>query len=500
MNQTDVELNADTHFLSYIKEEIGDWPLVPNIKSKLTMTTDLNLSTKQPSGIFWGFEKILSQLTLLKMPFLLRFESNDFNNSKILMQIVVPANFCKLQNFFPNTTLTRKLFIRLIKQIRNSMFESLNGIEWNSFYTNDEFDLQLIEMIEVAKRIYFLNDERYHCARAKAHRPKVLNVLTLKELHAKLNEKFQALDFLEYKNFLNKNAGQVKLNDTTQVVISSLTLNYLTDLFTSIKNLNYTHEKLERAFKNLIYFHLIYSLVKPLEIFSTPHIHMSLPIRYYHAFLEYSKTLNEISPYESFRSMYRINREQNCAYSVIDAFSVVGSNEQIELQRLFLTEKFNSNTKNNTIQILENLLKITTKIIKDQEWISSTTKDNILKSLNNMGYLIVYSDTIFDKSEKNKANLDNNNYLLTSHYVENIFILKKRSYLKELDLIGMRQSERIRSKKYVFDIFLANLMYLKEHNTMLMPAGVLIEPIFESNNPYYLNYATIGNILNFYLN
>lgn len=38
-------------------------------------------------------------------------------------------------------------------------------------------------------------------------------------------------------------------------------------------------------------------------------------------------------------------------------------------------------------------------------------------------------------------------------------------------------------------------MYLKEHNTLLMPAGVLIEPIFDFNNPIYLNYATVGTYL-----
>jgi hypothetical protein len=476
--------------------EIGDWPLIPNMNSSLSsIVTDTEFSS---ATSFFGFENMLSKLTLLKMPFLLRFESNDFNNSKILMQIVVPLNFCKLQNFFPNSSLALHRFVKLVKQIRNFMFESLNDIEWNNFYTNDEFDMQLNEMVEVAKRIYFLNDERYHCAKARTGRQKTLNVFTLRELNSKLNENFRAFDFLEYINFINKYAGQVKLNDTTQVVISSLTLSYLSDLFKGIKELNFTQEKMKRAFKNLIYFHLIYSLVKPLEIFSTPHIHMSLPIRYYHAFLEYSKPLNEISPYESFRSMYRINREQNCAYSVIDAFSVVGSTEQVELQRLFLSEKFNSNIKNSTLKILDNLLQVTIEIIKDQEWISSITKNSILKSLNNMEHRIVYSDSIFDESEENKSkhvkiNSDmTSRYQLTRHYVKNIFILKKRSYLKELDLIGTRQSERIRSKKYVFDIFLANLMYLKEHNTMLMPAGVLIEPIYSVSSPVYLNYATIG--------
>ena len=121
-----------------------------------------------------------------------------------------------------------------------------------------------------------------------------------------------------------------------------------------------------------------------------------------------------------------------------------------------------------------------------------------------MEHRIVYSDSIFDESEENKSkyvkiNSDmTSRYQLTRHYVKNIFILKKRSYLKELDLIGTSQSERIRSKKYVFDIFLANLMYLKEHNTMLMPAGVLIEPIYSVSSPVYLNYATIGNFLYYY--
>ena len=455
-----------------MSNEIGDWPLVPNLNSANRTQFDVN-SHFLSENIF-GFEKILSKLTMLRAPFFFRFESNDFNNSRILMRIVVPLNFCNLQNFFPNTTFAKRGFAKLAKQIRNFMFESLNGVDWNNFYSNEDFVQQLDEMIELAKLIYFINDERFHCGKLKAGHSRVVNVLTINELNEKLNTNFLAFNFIDYVQFLNENADKVKLNASTQVVITSRTLSYLTDLFVGIKKLNYDQEHLRRAFKNLIYFNLLYSLVKPLEIFSTPHLHMSLPIRYYHAYLEYAKIHHRISPFESFKSLYRINQEQNCAYSVIDAFSVVGSVEQVELQRLFLTEKFNSNTKNITVEILDHLLAITVFVISNQDWISSNSKLNIFKSLNEMEHRIVYSDSIFDLSEENKPNLMDSRYKLTSHYIENIFILKKRSYQKEFELLNSRQNERIRNKKYVFDIFLANLMYLKEHNTMLMPAGVLI--------------------------
>ena len=474
LNQTDVELGADKQFYAYMLNEIGEWPLLPRLNTPRDERT-IRPGSEFGTSSYFGFEKLAAKLTSMRMPFLLRFESNDFNNTKILMQVVVPQNFCKLQNFFPNTSESKREFAKLAKQIRNYMFESFNGIEFNSnYYNSSYFEQQLEEMIALAQRVYFLNDEKYFCG-SRTPRPKSLNVLTLSELNDKLNANFSAFDFLEYIGYLNEHAELKKLNNQTQVVVSSLTLNYLSDVFRSIRELNYKQGQLRRAFKNLIYFHLIFSLVKPLEIFSTPHIHVALPIRYYHAFLEYSKILNDVSPIENFRSIYRINREQNCAYSVIDAFSVVGSVEQVELQRLFLTEKFNTRSKNLTIHILERLLEATYEIISDQDWIDPATKDSIYKSLKNMEHRVVYSDSIFDTYEKNKTKLIDTKYTLSDHYIENLFTLKKRSYQKEFDLLETRQTERIRSKKYVFDIFLANLMYLKEHNTMLMPAGVLIE-------------------------
>ena len=44
----------------------------------------------------------------------------------------------------------------------------------------------------------------------------------------------------------------------------------------------------------------------------------------------------------------------------------------------------------------------------------------------------------------------------------------------------------------IFDIFQANMFFLQQFNTMLVPATIFQEPVFSLENPYYLSYATIG--------
>ena len=495
LNQTDIEYNSDSQFLNLMLGEFGEWPMVP-LLNKNKNSNFKSTMAQYSSKSFLGIEDHLARLTSLRMPLLFRFESNDFNNSKILMQLVVPQDFCTLQNFLPNNSQTYNEFFKLATKIRNSMFESLNDVDiYNANYVYPvSFEVQVEEMIKLAKQLYFVNDNRYLCGQPRGGK-KTVNMLNAKELDEKLviskatNRKM--FDFLKYISYLSEGAT-TKIKEDTQVIISSLTLSFLNDLFNGLNNeLKFSQEQFRRAFTNFVYFHSIFSLVKPLELFSTPHIHVKFPIRYYHAFFEYSKRVNYVSPLDSFKSIYRINREQNCAYSVIDAFSVVDSLEQSELQRLFLTEKFDSRIKEVTSKMLESLINTSIEIVNKQDWIDEKTKEIIIENMNKMENRIVYSDSVFDpESIKNKSKQIH--YNLTNHYIENIFIITKKAYEKEFDLLETQQSQRIRSKKYVFDIFLANLMYFKEHNTLLMPAGVLIEPIFNVDNPIYLNYATIG--------
>jgi hypothetical protein len=144
-------------------------------------------------------------------------------------------------------------------------------------------------------------------------------------------------NFSKFVSFFNEKVNKTILNGKSQIFLSSMTVSYLRDLFISLEgNLSFDRSKFQRAFLNLAYFNAIFTLIRPLELFSVPHLHLKFPIRYYHAFFEYSEQINKIVPMENFKSLYRINREQNCAYTVIEAFSMTDSFEQTELQRFFL--------------------------------------------------------------------------------------------------------------------------------------------------------------------
>jgi hypothetical protein len=357
LNQTDIEYNSDGQFLNLMLGEFGEWPMVPLLNKNRNSNFKRTMAQYSSESAL-GIEDHLARLTSLRMPLLFRFESNDFNNSKILMQLVVPQDFCTMQNFLPNNSHTYSEFFKLATKIRNSMFESLNEVDvYNANYVYPvSFEAQVEEMIKLAKQLYFVNDNRYLCGQPRGGK-KTVNMLNAKELDEKLaiskSSNRKMFDFLKYISYLSEGAT-TKIKEDTQVIISSLTLSFLNDLFNGLSNeLKFSQEQFRRAFTNFVYFHSIFSLVKPLELFSTPHIHVKFPIRYYHAFFEYSKRVNYVSPLDSFKSIYRINREQNCAYSVIDAFSVVDSLEQSELQRLFLTEKFDPRIKEVTSEMLE---------------------------------------------------------------------------------------------------------------------------------------------------
>lgn len=421
VNQNSIEFASDFHFHEYMHTQLGPWPLVPYPNQGKTIL----YSNKS----LFGFEEHLAQLTLLRMPILLRFESDDFNHSTILMKIVIPEDFCHLQNFFPNTTKSRAEFKKMLKNIRNYMFETFQMTDSSNETSLDE---QINEMLALASQIFFLNNNDYRCGK-KSNKQISRYMKTINELHKLLNQNASSemlvFDFKRFISYLNADASK-KLTDDTQVIISSLGLNYLKDLFKGLAELNFTTEQFQRAFSNLIYFHSIYDLIKPLRIFSTAHIHVIFPIRYYHALFEYSKHVNKITPVDNFEMIYRINREQNCAYSVRDAFSIVDSDEQNELQRVFLTRKFNRNNKNKSNQILERLIKTSIDIVQKQDWIDMATKQRVLKQMAHMEHKIVYSDLIFEQNsgENNKPQ----KYNLTQSYLINKLILRKSPMLGSL--------------------------------------------------------------------
>jgi predicted metalloendopeptidase len=70
--------------------------------------------------------------------------------------------------------------------------------------------------------------------------------------------------------------------------------------------------------------------------------------------------------------------------------------------------------------------------------------------------------------------------------------MKKRNYEKEFDLVNTHQSVRMQNANTMIDLFSVNLFFFEQYNTLILPGGILYDPIFNTQNPAYMNYATVG--------
>lgn len=367
-----IEYDTDRYFLDYMSAEFSEWPL---------------LNAKSQKGRKIELEEHLAKLTTLRMPLLFRFESDDFNHSQILFKILVPEDFCLLQKFLPTNSSSKAyfFFFNLVNSIQKSMWEGVN--RYSSIEERPpQVDDQIVQMLKLAQKLYFLDNSRYKCGQPKTANQssynQKLNVLTIEQLQNQVigRRKSSLFDFGKYIYYLNKHVGGQsanKLKLSTSVIISNLALNYLHDLFEGLNErlLADGDENLQRAFLNFIYFHNLFSLIKPLDLFKpTPtlwqivHVNVLLPIKYYHMFFEYSKLVNNVTLLDNLINIFKLSREHNCAYSVIETFSVVDTHEQIELQRLFISRKLQPGTKKLADEMLNHLITTSNKILARQDW------------------------------------------------------------------------------------------------------------------------------------
>jgi predicted metalloendopeptidase len=567
-NPERIEQYADKEFVNFMQKEMGEWPLIAKSQIGNGMTgTGLSKELEQEKDDRKqeleqeredirekkqgnksklnqiNIEYYIHKLTKLQMPMLFRFASDDHNSSRILMHVLLPEDFCLKQQLYPKDKKTTIAFKTLMRNFRDYFYEAVNNVDYyasslsisNSTESSGSasgsdsgsfeslFEQQVDDMLDLANRFYFVNQNVYQCHQppsssgGSANRPSKYE-LTIDELNEKINKEQQQqqqqqqyqrqqqpqqqqplFDFAKYIGYLNDGAN-TKLPNNTKIVIKASTLKLLHDLLDGIEHkLNMSAARMQRALKNLVYFHTLVDILKPLYLFATPHLHITFPIRYYSALFEYTKRVYNESPISSFKSIHRVNAHKNCAYLVLEAFSVVDSLEIRELQRFYITHKFNENVKSETKRMLDILIESSHELIVEQAWIDESTKAAITRDLYEMDKIILYSDSIFDPAWLAEHNVSDKHsqyeYQLTQSYIVNKMLINMKNYEREFDLVGKSQRTRIRDKKHIFDIFLTNLIYLKDHNSLFMPIGTLIEPIFDMQQPTYLNYATIGSYL-----
>ena len=513
MNETDVELYSDMYFLEFMRSEFGEWPLIPIEKRNLNkFKNNLNVNnaaTFLPSTRY-GIENYLAKITILEMPFVFRFQIDVYEDLSLLMKLNTPEDFCVMQNFLPKTPRQTDAFYKLMKKISVLLLNSLNHNEKSylsllllSTDLDDEklFNTQIAEMLRLADHVYFLNDSKYRCG-TKRNLTKT-NLYTINQLNDILNANGSLFNFSQYFDYLNQVSLKKLDPATTQVIISEFSLNWLLDLLNGL-SFNMTRVEFERAFVNLLYFHSMFQMLKPVKLFTTPHYHMKFPFEYYQVFFEYEKLFNQNSqdnlPLQHMENFFRLKLEQNCAHAVYQEFSTINSGAQFELQHFFISKKFDRKKKTYAKDMFKNLVATAIEIMDMQDWIEHVTKQNVKLSINTLVEHIAYSDLIDEyfqnaKSNKNAKNSSSTGVpqsSLTDHFIINIFLTKQNHYKQEFELVNSNQMETMRNRNTIIDLFSVNLYYFEQFNIIMMPAGILYDPIFNLDYPSYLNYATIG--------
>lgn len=488
-----IEMSSDKDILNYLRNDLGDWPMVP-----------WNKSDNFTSNNEFQFEKYVANLSLLNIPLIFRFESDDINNTRILMRVITTRDYCAIQPLIPenNDKIKLEKFKRLLLQLKEYFYEDMPIMSVKDSHEQQNFTQQFDEMIELARIIYFINTDKYQCN--SKNKPNIINkdlILTVDQLNSEINKKNREknLPTFDFRKFINRINEKTNANfkPDSLIAIKTLNLNYLSDFFYNlgIKYNFHNDYKFERAMKNFAYFHTIFDTLQLTEVDS----HTSLPIRYYQAVYEYVKYVQAYyQPSLFFKNIFNLDREKSCAIILIDTFDIHASNEQYEFQKFYLNKKFNKNTKNFTKKMLDELIKTSIEQVKSQNWIDEEAQMKINEQFKSMEFRIAFSDNLYSSDNQINNNYYNQNsqglYKLSDSYINNRLILKKVAYAKQFELIHLKQTqvERIRSQKYIFSIFVANLLYLQAYNTMLMPAGTFIEPVFSIDFPMYLNFATVG--------
>lgn len=255
-------------------------------------------------------------------------------------------------------------------------------------------------MLQLARSIYMVDNPKYQCGVKRE--PTKSNILTIKEISRKINKHRQLFDMELYVSELNK-ASDTKLNETEQkVIVSDFILVWIEDIFTNLAG-SLNQKEFERSFKNIMFFHVILNMLKPVELLKFPHYHLRLPLIYYQSLFEYESVLENDNGLKlaKLQKIFKLSNKRNCAYSTYTLFSTSNSIEQLEIQVFFLKKKFDFAKKEYAQTMLTNLIKTALQIINSQSWIKNETKFNIQSNIKNLHKTIAYSELVNESIKSN---------------------------------------------------------------------------------------------------
>jgi len=150
------------------------------------------------------------------------------------------------------------------------------------------------------------------------------------------------------------------------------------------------------------------------------------------------------------------------------------------------TEKYVSKqVKKEVIDLTHVIKKAAIRRIRSAEWMSLETQVKAVAKVNKMGFKISHPTVWRDESrgEDFSATL----------LMKNLFSINEKDTQYGLEDIGRR--DKIKSDYWDSSTFEVNAFYYPDYNEMIIPAGILQPPFYDSNKSIAWNLGGIGNVI-----
>lgn len=164
-----------------------------------------------------------------------------------------------------------------------------------------------------------------------------------------------------------------------------------------------------------------------------------------------------------------------------------------KVSQLFANHFHGDQTKNSTVKLIEDLRSSFSDMIKEAKWMDKVTRSKALDKLTAIrardGFAKNLTDEIVSPVYEGLTGIDAQAYLKNTHTLQKWWTAKefgrmKRppSYFDDINRLG-------------FDTTFVNAMYVPEQNSIWIPLGIQMPPIYEDKRVQALNYGAIGAVL-----
>ncbi|SHH11333.1 putative endopeptidase [Anaerosphaera aminiphila DSM 21120] len=166
------------------------------------------------------------------------------------------------------------------------------------------------------------------------------------------------------------------------------------------------------------------------------------------------------------------------------AYSLAGEAFYDEIGQYYGKTYFGEEAKKDVETMVDELIKIYGKRIKNADWLTEETRNEAIKKLNSMTIQIGYPD--YDNSKDEKLTVDENLSLY-----ENTLNMSRENN----KLLFSSYSEPVDRDKWITGAQEVNAFYMPTTNTITFPAGILQAPFYSIDQTPSQNYGGIGAII-----